>query len=255
MTSRDSASHITSAKNVRIKAWRRLLDPQGRQEAGAFLIEGPHLVAEALAVRLDDVQVLLVEEGKPVPTHAPETEVCTLSPKAMAALCDVQQPQGVAAICRMRPAPLEPAPGRFLLLDDVRDPGNLGTLIRTADAAGLDAVVVGETCVDPYNPKALRASQGSIFHLPVVQGELASWIAGLRACGVPVYGTVVRGGLPYHAISPQRHFALLLGNEAHGVSARLLVETDANVTIPLPGHAESLSVAVAGGILLFHLVR
>ena len=144
---------------------------------------------------------------------------------------------------------------KVLLVDAVQDPGNIGTMIRTADAAGIDAVVLGKGSVDAFNPKTLRSAQGSHFHIPVVRGDLMEWIENLQQDGVRVYGTSLEESISYKAVEPSEAFALMVGNEGSGISPQLLAKTDENVIIPILGGAESLNVAVATGILLYAFVK
>ena len=139
---------------------------------------------------------------------------------------------------------------------DVRDPGNLGTVIRTADAAGVDAVVCCDGTVDPTNPKCVRATAGSLFHVPVVEGgTAAAAVAELSARGFTTVATVVRGGTDYAAFDWTRPVALVLGNEAGGLSDELVASLDAGVTIPMAGRSESLNVSVSAAVLCFEALR
>ena len=135
-----------------------------------------------------------------------------------------------------------------MLIDRIQDPGNLGTLIRTSDAAGIDLIVMEKGTADPYQDKVLRASQGSVFHIPVITTDLKTFITDFN-----VYGTALENAQPYKEVASQEMFALLLGNEGEGVNKALLNETTQNLTIPIYGKAESLNVAIAGSILLYHL--
>ena len=139
---------------------------------------------------------------------------------------------------------------KLLLLDRVQDPGNLGTLIRTADAAGVDAIILGEGCADPYNPKVVRATQGSLFHLPLIKADLSEFIDELE---IPVYGTALEEAIPFKQVEPSETFALLVGNEGQGVSEELLGKTTKNLYIPIYGKSESLNVGIAAGILMYYL--
>jgi len=140
------------------------------------------------------------------------------------------------------------------LLDHVQDPGNVGTLIRTADAAGFSGVILGEGSADIYSTKVLRSMQGSHFHLPVVSANLFEVIDQLKKEKVPVYGTELNpAAITYTSIPESASVALILGNEGQGVQKELLTQTDQNVYIPLYGAAESLNVGVAGGILMYHI--
>ncbi|MCM3716010.1 TrmH family RNA methyltransferase [Halalkalibacter oceani] len=246
---------IDSSKNEQIKAWKKLHTKKGREKAGQFLVEGFHLVEEALRASIKVNTVLLTDETIP-PQEWPlaELDVIMISPQVMKELAETETPQGVIAVCELPETPdAEITEGKYLLVDRVQDPGNLGTMIRTADSAGLTGVIVGDGCVDIFNGKLIRASQGSIFHLPVLKGDLVDWVERCKQAQIPVFGTALKGASSYSAIEPQRDFALLMGNEGEGVSEELLELTDQNLYIPIYGEAESLNVAVATGILLYYL--
>lgn len=171
---------------------------------------------------------------------------------------ETETSQGVFAICR-QPALEEEVKAswrKVLLIDAVQDPGNIGTMIRTADAAGLDAVILGKGCADVYNPKTLRAAQGSHFHIPVVREELTECVDFLQDQGVPVFGTALdEDAVPYSDIQHTGAFAIIMGNEGSGIQPQLLAMTDQNIIIPIFGQAESLNVAVATGIVLYGFVK
>ncbi|MCM3759700.1 RNA methyltransferase [Alkalihalobacillus oceani] len=246
---------IDSSKNEQVKGWKKLHTKKGREKAGQFLVEGFHLVEEALRASIKVNTVLLTDDTiLPPEWSLSELDVIMLSPQVMKELAETETPQGVIAVCELPESPAaEITEGKYLLVDRVQDPGNLGTMIRTADSAGLTGVVVGDGCVDIFNGKLIRASQGSIFHLPVLKGDLLDWIERFKQAQIPVFGTALKGASSYSAIEPQRDFALLMGNEGEGVSAELLELTDQNLYIPIYGEAESLNVAVATGILLYYL--
>ena len=123
-------------------------------------------------------------------------------------------------------------------------------MIRTADAAGMDAVILGEGCADPYNPKVVRSTQGSLFHIPILKTRLEEF---MNTISIPIYGTALEGGVPYQQVEPSDEFALLVGNEGQGVSKDLLSKTTKNLYIPIYGKSESLNVAIAAGILMYYL--
>lgn len=243
--------YIESAKNPKVKAWKKLLTKKERDLTGTFLIEGFHLVEEALKEQL--VLEIIVNQDMEMPANfkIEGTEVVYVKDEVMKAICDTETPQGIAAVCEqptvgMNDIKLE----KLLLLDRVQDPGNLGTMIRTADAAGMDAVILGEGCADPYNPKVVRSTQGSLFHLPIVKANLAEFISTLE---IPVYGTALEGGVPFEQVDQSDAFALLVGNEGRGVSKELLDKTTKNLYIPIYGKSESLNVGIAAGILMYYL--
>ncbi|MBP3949716.1 TrmH family RNA methyltransferase [Bacillus suaedae] len=246
---------IDSIKNERIKAWKKLHTRKGREKAGMFMVEGHHLIEEALKSPIV-VQVVLMTEEIVAPSNEliNGCEMIVVSDQVMKEISETESPQGIAAICELPVSPaIDTLEGRYLLADRVQDPGNLGTMIRTADAAGMTGVVLGEGSVDLFNSKVIRSSQGSIFHLPVVKGDLLVWIQWLKEAGIPVFGTALEGASSYSAIEPQEQFALIVGNEGEGVSQEILDRTDQNLYVPIYGHAESLNVAVATGVLLYYL--
>ncbi|ACJ32922.1 SpoU family rRNA methylase [Anoxybacillus flavithermus WK1] len=245
---------IESPKNERVKQWKRLLTKKEREKTGLFLVEGFHLVEEALKSNI--VELLIVSETKTIPTswkvdHIP---MVIVTEAVIGELSDTETPQGIVAVCRhlqWNVADVQTA----LFIDAVQDPGNVGTIIRTADAAGIDAVVVGEGSVDIYNAKVIRATQGSLFHFPVIKGDIGQWIAHFQNRHIPIYGTSLQNGVDYRSVSPSSSFALIVGNEGSGVNDKWLQQTTANLYVPIYGQAESLNVAVATGILLYHLQK
>ncbi|MFC0469492.1 TrmH family RNA methyltransferase [Halalkalibacter kiskunsagensis] len=246
---------IDSVKNDHVKRWKKLHTRKGRETSGRFLVEGYHLVEEAIKAEMV-VEYILMTEAIVLPStlSVQNQDVILVSEQVMKELSETESPQGIAAVCIIpSPPTVKSLEGRYLLLDRIQDPGNLGTMIRTADAAGMTGVVLGEGSVDVLNSKVIRASQGSIFHLPVVKGPLEIWIEALKKASIPVFGTALEGASSYSAIQPQAQFALIMGNEGEGVAKSLLEITDQNIYIPIHGHAESLNVAVAAGILLYYL--
>ncbi|ASS98604.1 MULTISPECIES: TrmH family RNA methyltransferase [Geobacillus] len=243
---------IESPKNARVKQWKKLLTKKGRDETGLFLLEGFHLVEEAIKSNAPLVELIVDERTAIPPGWDASVPVVIVTEAVMKTISSTETPQGIAAVCRKLPAELEGVK-TALLIDAVQDPGNLGTMIRTADAAGIDAVILGEGCADLYNPKVVRATQGSLFHLPVVNGDLAQWIARFKEQGIPVYGTALEKAVDYRTVPLSSSFALLVGNEGSGIRPELLGLTTENVYIPIYGQAESLNVAVAAGILLYSL--
>lgn len=243
---------IDSAKNQKVKDWKKLHTKKDRTKTNTFLIEGEHLVEEALKAK-GTVKEILVKDESAIPSDLDVSIPCyVLSEDAFSAVTETETPQQIAAVCHM---PLEKPDDlkRLLLIDAVQDPGNLGTMIRTADAAGIDAVVLGEGTADPYNGKTLRSAQGSHFHIPILKRPLEAFVDDLKARGVAIYGTALQNGEAYQSVKAEEAFALIVGNEGAGVSNALLHKTDLNLYVPLYGQAESLNVAVAAAILLYHL--
>lgn len=247
-------TRIESTQNPRVKQWKKLQTKKERNKTGLFLIEGMHLIEEALKYKAYMKEVIVREGTEYSLLDVGDLDIFEVTEEIMNHISDTETPQGIAAVCGMKgTAPINIATAKMLLIDNVQDPGNLGTMIRTADAVGMDAVILGEGCVDLYNGKVIRATQGSLFHIPIMDGDLEVWIKRLNVIGVPVFGTALEGARKFKDIEPQKHFALILGNEGNGVDPNLLKQTNENLYIPIYGQAESLNVSIATGILLYHL--
>ncbi|MGE8078529.1 TrmH family RNA methyltransferase [Peribacillus loiseleuriae] len=247
--------YIESVKNQKVKQWKKLLTKKERELTGTYLIEGFHLVEEALKEG-DIVREVIVSIEATIPGKfkLEGTEVTYVTSEVLHAISDTETPQGIAAICDQKNIRFEDlSPKKMLLIDAVQDPGNIGTMIRTADAAGIDAVILGEGCADAYNPKVIRSTQGSIFHMPVLKGNLTEIIGALKEQDIPVYGTALEKAVSYAQVEKSETFALLVGNEGQGVDKKLLAQTTQNLYIPIFGKSESLNVGIAAGILMYHL--
>ncbi|MBB5888797.1 TrmH family RNA methyltransferase [Lactovum miscens] len=236
---------ITSKDNTRIKELRKLLKKKYRDKSGTFLIEGFHLLEEAVKSGAEIRQVF-VEEGK-------ENRVRNLSnwfsvrSEVLKSLSETESPQGVVAEVVKGQSKVKLG-GKILILENVQDPGNVGTLIRTADAAGFDGVVCFGKTADIYSPKVLRATQGSNFHIPVEIDKEADFSKFTNL----LVSTLSKDSIDYREVHLEE-FALVVGNEGQGVSDAAVSAASQLIHIPIPGHAESLNVAVAAGILMFSL--
>lgn len=241
---------ITSAQNSKIKNANKLKKKKDRDKTGLALIEGIHLIDEAYQSGLDIEQLFVVDPSRTdeqLIEYANETFEINL--KVAEALSGTVTPQGFFAVIKKPEYDIATAK-QVLLIDRIQDPGNLGTLIRTADAAGIDLIVMEKGTADPYQDKVLRASQGSVFHIPVMSESLQIFIDTFDG---PIYGTALDEAVSFKEIEAQDTFALILGNEGEGVNETLLNSTTQNLTIPIYGKAESLNVAIAGSILLYQL--
>ncbi|MBE6182711.1 TrmH family RNA methyltransferase [Heyndrickxia ginsengihumi] len=246
--------YIQSVQNTQVKQWKKLLTKKERDKTNTYIIEGFHLVEEALKNK-DEVLEIIVQEETQIPPNwdIEGLQVTEVTLEIAKQLADTETTQGVFAICKKKNVLLNHVSGKtFLLIDAVQDPGNIGTLIRTADAAGIDAVILGKGSADGYSPKVLRAAQGSHFHIDLLTGDLAKWIETLHLADVPVYGTALENGVPYLTVEPTAAFALLVGNEGNGVNKELLSLTKQNLYIPILGKSESLNVGIAAGILMYY---
>ena len=248
------AEHITSLKNPKILLWKSLKDRKGRRETGCFLVEGRKMVEEALASAFQVEMVLVDAERTGEFALPPHTPITTMPAHVLAAVCDTKTPQGIAAIVRMQESP---ALGqRLVALDGVQDPGNVGTIIRTADAAGFEGVLLSQQCADVFSPKVLRATMGSIFRMGIcVTDDLPGHLAHLRDGGCAVISSQL-DGTPFYEREPGgERFALVIGSEGNGVTDEVKAVATHRVKLPMRGGAESLNAAVAAGIMMYELTR
>lgn len=236
---------ITSLTNERIKTWTKLHQTKYRRETGQFLIEGQHLIEEAQQAGL--IETLIGVKGVP---HRFQCETMVeVSPEIMRKLCVTESNSNFVAVCSNW-LPPKTWGERVLLLDTLQDPGNVGTIIRTAYSFGFDSVVVSENSVDLTNEKVIRASQGAIFHIPVLQVDLGETIQNLKSRGIPVIGTGLQGANDLHSLPLSNTVAFVLGNEGQGIRPEILALCDTVVKIEM-NTFESLNVAVAAGILCY----
>jgi RNA methyltransferase, TrmH family len=236
-----------------------------RLDEGAFVIEGPTLVREAIAAGLPLAEVFATPDADGAlvaEAEAAGAVVHAVSVEVLARAVDTVTPQGIAATLprievSIDAAVVAAARGALsLVLVDVNDPGNAGTLLRAAEAAGAAAVLFCGGSVDPCNPKCVRASAGALFHVPVASGgEAVTVVELLGRAGVRSAATVVRDGTPYDAADLTGPVAIVLGSEAHGLPASVAAAVDLRLTIPMSGRSESLNVAMAGSILCFESLR
>ena len=251
----ETMKEIQSNKNPLIKSLKKLHQKKYRDQQQQYLLEGFHLVEEAHKSGTE-IQTILVnergqKEGESFLAAYPENSYL-VTDSILKELSDQPTPQGIIAVVEKKETTTALKKGAWILLDRVQDPGNVGTIIRTADAAGYTGVILGEGSADIYSTKVLRSMQGSNFHLPVITMELTLAITELKKLGVPVYGTELNKEAKSFQTVPKGDAAILVGNEGQGVTKELLQITTQNLYIPIFGQAESLNVGVAAGILLYH---
>lgn len=247
---------ITSTKNETIKFFRRLKERSFRRQTGLHLIEGERLVFDALASGAV-ADTVLVEDGKTVlASRLDEMGVgfITVSRAALEAAADTPSPQGIiASVCTPRSdMPEELCEGMYVALDALQDPGNLGTVIRTADAMGAKGIILGRGCTDAFSPKALRSAMGSTYHLPVYEAELSLLIPKLKAEGFTAVCGHLKGKERFP--DPGRRCIIVIGNEGSGVSDAAAEECIL-CRLPMYGRAESLNASAAASILIFETAR
>jgi TrmH family RNA methyltransferase len=239
---------IDSTQNEAVKKMRALKAKKGRDEYGQFLAEGEKCVEEALLSHIVVESVFTYGENRRIEALAHErgVEVITVSRPVIEAITSVQTPQNVAA-CVAIPPQVKPMGDLVVALECVSDPQNVGSIIRSADAAGAAGVVFGAGCADWLNPKAVRASMGSIFHLHLYEGDLAAYL-----CEFKKSGCVIAGHLNGKSEFPAcMHMCLVIGNESKGVGEETANLCDSLYKIPIYGRAESLNASVAAGIMMY----
>jgi TrmH family RNA methyltransferase len=256
---------VQSKQNARLKELRRALSRPGRDESGLAGIEGPNLLEEALRADLHVPIVFVAQEfqdslkGLALPS---ETEVLLVSRELLNSILDTETPQPVAALVEppdwtwahvLRPTKKTAA--LVVVLAGVQDPGNLGTILRSAEAFGADGVLSLPGTVTAWNQKALRASAGSLFRLPMLATSVDECFLRLREASIKTYTTALRGASPADAADLVEPVALVIGNEGNGVPEEIAALTDGAITIPCPGPVESLNAAVAAGVLLYEASR
>lgn len=247
---------IESTRNETVKRARQLSSRKGRLEQGRHFIEGDRLVREAV-ISGADICEAFIEEGHELMAAVLEgsgAKVYTVKRTVMETLTLTETPQWVCATVRTPAIDLPEYyhEGLIVALDAVQDPGNLGTILRTADAMGAAGLLLGSGCADPYAPKPLRAAMGSVYHMPVWQGELAAEIKRLKAQDFTLVCGHLHGGdtLP----DPTKKMCLVIGNEGNGVSDEV-ADMCNKYKLPMYGFAESLNAAVAAGILIYELAK
>lgn len=258
---------ITSRQNRRIVEARRLAERKHRQQAGRFLVEGVKLLEMAAQAAAAPVEVFLCpDQAGPVALRLAEQlqaaggELLEVTPDVMGALAEREAAEGLVATFALFERPLADlrlaGSQLVLVVDRLQDPGNLGALIRTADAVAAAAVALVEPCVDPFDPKVVRGSMGSLFHVPLVRSaDGPGLLQGLQAQGLRVVGSDARRGADWGEGLWAGGVALVLGNEARGLSPDLRPHVDAWARLPIAGRAESLNVAAAGAVLAYLWLR
>ena len=247
---------ITSKNNGQLKNVKKLMEsPKERREKKLFVIEGLRLVNEA---PVSQVECLYVSEtmersGKIDLSRYRNIEV--VSDEVFNSFSGTVTPQGVMAVVKMPEYEFRGGAEKatLLILDDIQDPGNLGTMMRTAEAAGVSGVIMSPGCVDIYNPKVIRSTMGSIFRVPFVICDLVPEIENLKMDGYAVYGAALDGASFYTDVEYPDKRAVVIGNEGRGISESVLNSVSEKIKIPMEGKVESLNAAVSAAVIVFYL--
>ena len=242
---------LTSKNNPLIKETVALKEKKGRKESGLFLIEGWKMARECQKSDLEIERVFVAEsyEGE---TFFPEELITRVSDDVFRHLSDEKTPQGILCRARIPERPLAPPKGNCLLLDGVADPGNLGAILRTANAAGYKEVYLTKECADPYSPKSVRASMSGVFFTKIYRAQRCEILSVLKEIPILIADM---GGANVFSYHPPKQFALVIGNEANGVSDEVKNAAFHTVKIPMQDTQESLNAAISAGIIMYVLQK
>lgn len=248
---------ITSRQNPLCTHIRKLASSASyRRQRGEFLCDSPKLLEEIL-LRSGDLHTVVCTEDVPLPPIPAGVRVAAVPADVMESLSPAKTPQGVLAVCGMPNRTLpDVLPGkRYVVLDGVQDPGNVGTILRTADAFSADGLLLVNACADLYNPKTIRATMGAVFRCPVWVCDVPQLRALLTASGLPLYGAALRAETIDARQADYSRCAIAIGSEGRGLSAQMLDICDRTVLIPMQAHCESLNAAIAATVLLWEAAR
>lgn len=249
---------ITSRSNPLMTRIRKLTgSKQARRQAGEMVCEGPKMLEEALLYG-GEITTLVAEQGTLPPIGLPPQARCVEVPADLLhAVAPTQTPQRVLFLCAIpQTTPPESLPrGRYLVLDGLQDPGNVGTIWRTADALGADGIFLLGACADPWAPKTLRATMGACFRLPLWEIDLTELLSLLKGAGLPLYATALREDTVDLRQVDLSACALVIGSEGQGVSRAVLEACEATLKIPMRPRCESLNAAAAATVLLWEMAR
>ena len=239
---------ITSLDNEKVKYYCKLQKKKYRDINNEFIVEGEHLVLEAFKTGV--LKEVLLEEGEVLPIDVEQIEV---TKEILKKISTLTSPPKMIGLCEKK---IETTIGkRILVIDEIQDPGNLGTIIRSAVAFNIDTIVIGDNTVDVYSPKVIRSTQGMLFHVPIVFYSIDKLIPILKKLKIPVLATNVKYGEEVKNLTrnEKQAFALIVGNEGNGVNPKYLELSDKFIYIPMNDVVESLNVAIATSIILYEM--
>ena len=264
---------ITSENNPLIKEIKSLKLKKFREQKKLYFIEGIKFVEESL-LSDEEINVLIISHSmvndqkilelvQKADQKDHSIKIYSVADNIFKNLSDTETPQGIIAVIKMKTYTLENIFDMdsnknklFIILDAVQDPGNMGTIFRTAEGAGVDGIFMSTNCVDIYNPKVLRSTMGSIFHIPVIEtNDLSHTINFLKSRGIKIYASHLDATNNYYELNVSRNTAFIIGNEANGISEQTAALADCLIKIPMYGKAESLNASIAAGILMYETVR
>lgn len=254
--------YIESKDNLLIKDIRKLKEKRYRVSSNMFLVEGFRFVEEALDSGFEVVNIFISARGEPKYENScmknklqRNTKVYSVSDSLFKNICDTDNPQGIIASVRNKPLEIKYDNGFYMLADKIQDPGNMGTIIRTAHAAGALGVIITKGTVDIYNEKTLRATMGSIFKIPIIYDKDLTLVQKLKNSGFKLVTSSLDTDKNFYDVDLKEKVIISVGNEGNGISGEVYEICDFKIKIPMPGGAESLNAAVAASIMMYEVVR
>lgn len=256
---------LSSVNNERVKLWSSLLDKKHRDRQGLFIIEGIHLLKEAIQHKAE-IEAIVYDAERGIPQEiaqmmeqvASYTDWYKATKTVMSKCTGTDSTPPIFAVVakqRAKTDRLFENNGLVIVCDGVRDPGNVGTIIRSADAVGASGVILGKGCVDLYNPKTVRSTMGSLFHLPIIEGELTPLLQEAKDRGIQLVGTSLQAKHSCYSYDWTQGSWIVMGSENEGLSSEVEALVDQTVIIPMEGSSESLNVAMATTVLLYEALR
>ncbi|AGK97911.1 TrmH family RNA methyltransferase [Clostridium pasteurianum] len=253
---------IKSKDNSTIKEIKKLQEKKYRNLYNKFIVEGFRFVSEALDSKFHVCYIIISEtiEEKFKKLRLNEkvkddTKLIKVSESILKSICSTDNPQGIAAVVSNKETIMDYNEGFYILADKIQDPGNMGTIIRTADAAGAKGVIITKGAVDIYNGKALRSTMGSIFKIPIILDEDLKHVKSLKQQGFKIVTSSLDTEYNFYDVDLTGKIIIVVGNEGSGISEEIYSLSDEKVKIPMPGNTESLNVGIAAGIMMFEAVR
>lgn len=242
---------IESRQNSTYKRLLKLKTKKGRTQAGQYIVDGLRIVNHAIEHKIS-IDCIVMSKTFSHQSDLIESDHATyvVSDDLFKELVETESPQGIMAVVYQSTLPL--GSGKLLFLDGIQDPGNIGTLIRTAEAAGFTGVILRKGCTDPYSQKALRSSMGSVMSIPILLNQHIEILEKLKQ---PIFGAALEGGKSFRVYDYPENAILIIGNEGNGISEEVLKLCDERVYIPMIGDVESLNASIAGGILMFEMQK
>ncbi len=237
---------LESLDNKKVKEWTKLKDKKHRDESNTFIVEGLNLINEAY--KNNNLVELIIEKGKVLPL---DVETYYVTKEIIKKITSLDNPPTMLGVCTKKEE--KELGNKILVLDNIQDPGNLGTIIRSACAFDVDTIVLSENSVDLYNPKVVRATQGMIFNINIIEKDLSNFIPLLKANDYKIYGTDVNGGINVKNLKEYGKCCIIMGNEGNGISDNIKKLCDKCIYISMNEKCESLNVGVATSIILYEL--